>query len=400
MNNKLKYFLFLFFIFFLFILPVKADDCSTLDTKIENYNLYVTELEGLDCSNVHDEQSVIKCNDLNLKKNLTVVDLMKQKEQNKVCESKLDIVDKIVEENEDNCGKVYGDNFTNFVNTIMTIFYILGPILLIVFGSLDYAKASVSGDEKSLKKAHKTFFKRLLATILLLLTPMITNLILSFNMSEFNLSGNSYSCNYEYLVYNKEWNITAVRKNTSNYKGNLTVNSQGVQAMLDAAKKLNQKFIKEKWTYGSCSGSNIKYSIDCPSKKLVCADLIAQVLYLGNIFSEEEINSTKYNGCCGIYNFLLDHGWQRIENYDDLRAGDVCFFKGPIYSSSHGGAGEKYYSKHVDSNGKHVEYGHTALYAGDNRWYDTGSDSSIVRESPYYDASYHKSTFAVGLRMP
>ena len=406
MNKIFKYFLLSMFLFFLFIIPVKADsDCAEINNKIENYKTYEEKIKSLDCDNNKDEQTVIQCNNIKLQQNMIISELMKLNDEKQICKSKTSEVNKIIKDNEDRCGKVFDDDFTDSINTIFTIFYIVGPILLIVFGSLDYAKASVSGDEKSLKKAHKTFFKRMLATVLLFISPIIVNFIINLSGSGYMLSGNAYVCDYEFSLYTKEWDIKYTakqRKTTATTAGSnqISVNTTGVQAMLDAAKQLNQKFRLEHWTYGACSGSNIEYSVNCSHKHLVCADLIAQVLYLGNVFTAEEINSTKYNGCCGLYHFLLEQGWQEITRYEDLQAGDVCFFKYAGYHSSHGGAGEKYYSKHVNSEGKHVEYGHTALYAGDDTWYDTGSDSSIVRESPYKDTSYHKSTFSVALRMP
>ena len=97
----------------------------------------------------------------------------------------------------------------------MIIFYIAGPILLILFGSLDFAKATVSSEKDALKKASINFAKRLTATLLLFLTPTIINIILSFNISDKYLSGNAYTCNYKYSVFNKKYTITYVPRNNS-----------------------------------------------------------------------------------------------------------------------------------------------------------------------------------------
>ena len=59
------------------------------------------------------------------------------------------------------------------------IIIIVAPILVIVFGTLDFGKAVIAGDEEKMKKAWKKFPKRILAVVLLILVPMLINLILS-----------------------------------------------------------------------------------------------------------------------------------------------------------------------------------------------------------------------------
>ncbi|MDD2181693.1 MAG: hypothetical protein PHW32_04935, partial [Bacilli bacterium] len=55
----------------------------------------------------------------------------------------------------------------NLVQELFSLIMLLGPVLLIVFGTLDFAKAVLSGDESALKKAGTNFGKRILALILL-----------------------------------------------------------------------------------------------------------------------------------------------------------------------------------------------------------------------------------------
>ena len=132
---------------------------------------------------------------------------MRLNDNGSICDSKKAEVNEIVEENKDSCTKVLDETFTDFVNKVLLLFDIIGPILLIVFGTLDYAKAVVSQDQELVRAANKRFFSRLIATVLLILAPVLTNLILSFNTSDYQLSGNSYSCNYTYTAYFKNWNI-------------------------------------------------------------------------------------------------------------------------------------------------------------------------------------------------
>lgn len=232
MQRKLLYIILPIFFFFFNTKVVSSNNtvgsadeiltkCSQQQEKIDTYNYLKEQLTGIDCNDTTNETYVIICNDSNIKKNLIVTELMKLDEQNEICSTQQDEVNTIIEENKEKCGKIFDDSFSDFVNGFMVFFYILGPILLIFFGSLDFAKATVASDQEALKKTWKTFSKRLLATILLFLSPVIVNFIISFNVSDKYLSGNAYSCDYEYLVYTKKYNIKYVpRKNLSNNSSN------------------------------------------------------------------------------------------------------------------------------------------------------------------------------------
>ena len=411
MNKKIK--ILMFFIFFLFLIPsvhaepaYEDEKCSDVINAVDEYEGIVNEIDGLSCESImsdntsNDFDIIGSCNELYTKKTYLLSKLFKINEDAGSCSSGR--LDQIIKENEDVCSPVLDSTIKDISDTVMNIFYILAPFLVIIFGSLDFAKIVVSTNPKEIQKNRKNFIRRLIAMVLLFLTPAIVNFITStINFSGYSLDGNVYSCKRPFNFSVGSWDVVYVPKtNTSGNKyksGTITVNSQGTQAMLDAASQLFDKFKAEGWTYGSCGGSNIEKSINCSSKQLVCADLIAQVLYLGNIFTAEEINSTKYNGCCGLYHFLIEKGWIEITNYDDLQPGDVVFF-GPQVYVDHGGNGYKYYSKHLLDGVHHREYEHTALYAGNNEWYDTGETSSI--QSGGKITRNRRSWFGVGLRMP
>jgi len=74
------------------------------------------------------------------------------------------------------------DTITNYnlIQELFSLIMLLGPVLLIVYGTLDFAKATLSGDESALKKAGTNFGKRILALILLFLIPFIVSAILKF----------------------------------------------------------------------------------------------------------------------------------------------------------------------------------------------------------------------------
>ena len=67
----------------------------------------------------------------------------------------------------------------NIIKEVFSIILIAGPILLIVFGVIDFAKASLASDEQALKKAGVDFGKRTIAVVLLFVLPLIINLLLT-----------------------------------------------------------------------------------------------------------------------------------------------------------------------------------------------------------------------------
>lgn len=213
MNKKFfQHILIIICLFFIGMVSVSAENCTSVKSDIDLYDTYEETLKNMDCTDTSDITIVNTCNDTNVKKNIVITKLMKLKEQGKICKSEKSKADKIIEDNKDKCGQIFNDDFNKFVNNAMMIFYIIGPILLILFGSLDYAKATVSSEADALKKASVRFAKRIAATLLLFLTPTIIDLILSFNVSDKYLSGNAYTCDYKYSVFVKKYNIKYVSK--------------------------------------------------------------------------------------------------------------------------------------------------------------------------------------------
>ena len=53
------------------------------------------------------------------------------------------------------------------------------PFALIIFGSLDFFKAVIAGDEKEMKAKRKPFVQRVIAAVLVLILPTLVNLIIT-----------------------------------------------------------------------------------------------------------------------------------------------------------------------------------------------------------------------------
>lgn len=89
----------------------------------------------------------------------------------------------------DGCGMISTD-MQEFLQTILDYIRIVGIILAVVLGIIDYIKAIFGSDEKSMAKANKSFATRLIAVALLFLIPAILEFILGlFNVLGSGVSG-------------------------------------------------------------------------------------------------------------------------------------------------------------------------------------------------------------------
>lgn len=91
--------------------------------------------------------------------------------------------DSAVKPKYDNCSSILGnpkdpDSVAWFINQIFKYVKILGPLLVLILSSLDFAKAIIQSDDDHMKKAQKKLIIRLLAVVLLFFLPDLVNLIL------------------------------------------------------------------------------------------------------------------------------------------------------------------------------------------------------------------------------
>lgn len=380
-----KFALYIFVILYLFCINVNtvhAEDCVSLKTQIDNYDAYTELLSTLDCTNDGDLSNVATCNEINVKKNVVVTKILKAQDEKKVCSNEQSRVDQIIEDNKNKCSKIFDDSFTNFVNGVMVVFYILGPILLLLFGSLDFAKATASAEEDALKKASTKFVKRLVATFLLYATPTIINLILSFNMTDKYLSGNAYSCDYKYLVYNKKYILKYTPKNNNSTSPKRNCGGD----ILTSAEKIHGKFeCKSQYSDASPNGECWNYSSDGlkstaedalnnPNKVVVCATFVSLVLYDSGYLSNDEFT----NSTSGLESILKNKGWKAITNPNDMQAGDI------MIQSDMSGDDDR---------------GHIQIYAGNDMVYNAGGKSSVQKGAPYTSSDW-RSRFTIGYRAP
>lgn len=239
------------FSIFLNFTHVQAKTCAEIDEQINKYYTIKDELSMLDCTKVEDSSIVNKCNNLNLQKNNVLSEIYRINENEKQCTTQLNKTEAILKENENECGVVLGDTINKWVNTIMAAFYIIGPVLVILFGTLDFGKATISSDNEALKKASNKFFKRLLALIALFLSPLLTRLVIILNTSGEYLQGDTYSCEYKNIWAKKEIKIVKVEgSNKEDEKISTNAAEGGIKGYLN-------------WKQSGSSWSNIQ--IGCGS---------------------------------------------------------------------------------------------------------------------------------------
>ncbi|MCI9084206.1 MAG: hypothetical protein HFH46_01145 [Bacilli bacterium] len=92
----------------------------------------------------------------------------------------LELVNLLATEGTTSCAGVDIPNgIYNLIHTIILMIQIVVPILLIIWGMIDFAKAIIGGDEDKIKAGQKTFIKRLIAAIVVFLVVTIVSLLIS-----------------------------------------------------------------------------------------------------------------------------------------------------------------------------------------------------------------------------
>ena len=86
---------------------------------------------------------------------------------------------------EEQCGDIFGDkdvegSLAYLINKVLLYVRIIVPILIIVLGMLDLAKAVVASKEDEMRKAQKTFVKRIIIGVVVFFIPVLVNLLMSF----------------------------------------------------------------------------------------------------------------------------------------------------------------------------------------------------------------------------
>ena len=95
------------------------------------------------------------------------------------------------------CGNLENFEFSGsipyIVHMIIIIIKIVIPILLIIFGSIDFLKAVTAAKEDEIKKGQQTFIKRVIAVIVFFIVQIVQLIVKFASNNDENIS-NCFSC--------------------------------------------------------------------------------------------------------------------------------------------------------------------------------------------------------------
>ncbi len=81
------------------------------------------------------------------------------------------------------CGNMslnFSGMIPNMVHLIIQVIWIIVPILLVIFGLLDLAKAVMAQKEDEIKKGQQTLFKRAIAAIIVFVVIPVVQIIINY----------------------------------------------------------------------------------------------------------------------------------------------------------------------------------------------------------------------------
>ncbi len=76
------------------------------------------------------------------------------------------------------CSALEGNGIVNLTSTAYTIVKVVVPLLLIVWGMLDFGQAVIAGKEDEIKAKQKLFIRRIIAAIMVFLVLAIVDLVI------------------------------------------------------------------------------------------------------------------------------------------------------------------------------------------------------------------------------
>lgn len=93
------------------------------------------------------------------------------------------------------CNDLFGDetdpdSLHSIINMVMTYVRIIVPILIILLGTIDFAKAVIAGKEDTMKKAQADFVMRVLIGVAVFFVPLLVNVIM--DLAEIVWQGENY----------------------------------------------------------------------------------------------------------------------------------------------------------------------------------------------------------------
>jgi hypothetical protein len=159
------------------------DGQQTLENNKTTLEGIRTEEEKYDCANNLGKRDEAKCTELESQKDQIIAQSEEIKKEAIANNVSIALIDRDLKDLQDiaygleGC-KLIPDRLMNLLKTAFNYIKIIVPILLLVFGTVDFSKAVISGDKDALTKAGKDFTKRVLIAMLIFFLPILLELLL------------------------------------------------------------------------------------------------------------------------------------------------------------------------------------------------------------------------------
>lgn len=149
-------------------------------------NVYAEELEpGINVPEGVYENSGLEVPDINNQHQYNHKDEEDKKKHPDVEDANVTIIGDKVEyaSCKDLFGEKGGEDLLELLKTAVNITKISIPLLLVVLGIIDFAKAVFAGSEEDMKKSQKKFIKRLIIGVCIFLIPSVIKVVLTIGNS-------------------------------------------------------------------------------------------------------------------------------------------------------------------------------------------------------------------------
>lgn len=146
------------------------------------------------------------------------------------------------------CGLI-DNNLADLIHTVITIIKFAIPILLIIFGMLDFGKGVMANKEDEIKSGQKKFIKRMVSAVLVFFVVTIVQLVIGL-ADDKNDSNESDVWNCANLILNGKVSNSSGNSSSSSEKqlikelNNCCVKSNGVVTGDYSCSEYDESYIK------------------------------------------------------------------------------------------------------------------------------------------------------------
>lgn len=291
------------------------------------------------------------------------------------------------------CSSKVLENGLGLVKNVLVFIEILCPILFIAFISVCFIKGMTNPDDKKLfNRIKNTAF----SLIIVFFIPIIANAVMSIlgNSTKLSSCWNNATISTERAKYQEissSYKKKQINENSSDYEKGEKNNNElsntsttaakgNVSKLLSSAKEVTDYVKNNGFSYGDAP---INPAMNHDAKLVSCDRCVGWFLYkIGYTDQPKSHGLVVYDssGERDLSTYLKNHGFTKITNYSDIKAGDIMF----VNPSSSG------------------HPGHTFLLGnkvGNGIWerYDCGSNARVHSSQPFKESV---SNFMYAYRMP